>query len=64
MALDLTLAGRRVRLESTTDPYTALRPGALGTINYVRNDTTSIKWDSGSNLSMIDGEDRFTVLPA
>jgi len=66
MSLDFTLAGKRVRLDYTSDPYTRLTPGATGTIEYVNatpwGDTTFIKWDDGSNLGLITGEDRFTII--
>jgi hypothetical protein len=59
------LVGRRVRLNSTTDQYTRLVPGTLGTIRGVKATTYFIKWDDGSNLSMCpDDGDRFEVLPA
>lgn len=69
MSLDRTLAGRRVRLVSCSDPYTALRPGAEGTVQFV-NDyaipeperSLHVKWDDGSNLGLIEGVDRWELL--
>lgn len=53
--------GDRVELVRTTDEYTHLRPGALGTVVRVSNDlgrgeVYHIRWDDGSNLSMLPGE--------
>lgn len=66
MAFDRSLAGRRVRLDHCSDPYTDLRPGAVGTVTFEDDlGTLHVKWDSGSNLGLIamDG-DRWTLLPA
>jgi hypothetical protein len=57
--------GDRVRLDHTSDPYTELRPGALGTVGHVDSiGTVHVRWDSGSNLGLVPGEDRWTVLPS
>lgn len=62
--MDRSLQGRRVRLVHTGDIFTDLKPGALGTIQFVDNmGTTHIAWDSGSRLGMLKGEDRFDLLP-
>jgi hypothetical protein len=58
--------GQRVVLIHTSDPYTRLRPGALGTVR--RHDqqanTVTIAWDDGSTLSMLlDDGDRITLAP-
>ena len=69
MSLDRTLEGRRIELIYTTDPYTKLEKGDLGTIKWERNndlwneDVISVSWDSGSNLSLIRGKDSFKILP-
>ena len=61
--LNKTLAGRRVRLERTSDPYTQLKPGALGTVAFEDSmGTLHVKWDSGSNLGLVPGEDQWTLL--
>jgi Domain of unknown function (DUF4314) len=58
------LAGRRVRLVRTTDEHTSLRPGAVGTVSLVDSvGTIHVRWDDGSTLGLIPGEDSFTVLP-
>ena len=69
MSLNRTLEGRRIELIYTTDPYTKLEKGDLGTIKWERNndlwneDVISVSWDSGSNLSLIRGKDSFKILP-
>ncbi len=69
MSLDRALEGRRIRLIYTNDPYTKLEKGDLGTIKWERlddlwgDDVVSVKWDSGSSLSLIRGRDAFTILP-
>ena len=69
MSLDKTLAGRRIKLKYTTDSYTKLKEGDLGTIKWERlddlwgDDVISVNWDSGSTLSLIRGRDSFTILP-
>lgn len=65
---DFSLAGKRIQLIKTLDPYTKLKPNDLGTIEYViKNnglieDQISIQWDSGSNLMLLIGLDQFIVL--
>lgn len=69
MSLSRALEGRRIELISTTDFYTKLEKGDLGTIKWERlddlwgDDVVSVKWDSGSTLSLIRGRDAFTILP-
>lgn len=64
MSLDRTLEGRRVRLVHTTDCWTSLRPGDEGVIKFVDDmGTLHIDWDSGSRLGLVDGADRWDVLP-
>ena len=73
MAIDRSLQGRRVRLDSTTDAYTTLQRGAEGTVRYYRwshawNDddaaqgTLCVDWDDGSTLALIDGVDSWVLL--
>ena len=56
--------GDRVRLEHCSDEYTELKPGALGTVNFIDGfGTVHVKWDDGSSLGMIaEVGDRFTVV--
>jgi hypothetical protein len=69
VSLSRALEGRRIELISTTDFYTKLEKGDLGTIKWERlddlwgDDVVSVKWDSGSTLSLIRGRDAFTILP-
>ena len=52
--------GDRVELIHTSDPYTSLKPGDQGTVQMVDDaGTVHVKWDSGSTLGLIPGEDRF-----
>ena len=54
--------GDRVRLVSTDDPFTRLKPGDEGTVAFVDSmGTVHVTWDSGSNLGLIPGEDRFVI---
>lgn len=61
----MTTRSTRVRFLYTSDPYTRLVSGTLGTIvgEYVDpwgDKTYHINWDDGSNLSMIPSSgDRF-----
>jgi len=46
--------------------YTRLTPGEEGTVTFVNvsslGTTVFVKWDSGSSLGLIEGEDRWEVL--
>lgn len=56
-------AGTRVRLVRTTDPYTQLRPGTLGTVLFVDDfGTVHVKWDDGSGLGLVPTEDTWAVI--
>ena len=57
------MIGKRIRLDYTSDPYTNLRPGDMGTVTFIDAlGTIAVKWDSGSTLGMVPGEDHFTIL--
>ena len=58
------LIGKRVRLQYTNDPYTKLRQGDEGVVNYVDDmGTLFVKWDDGSNLGLCaEFGDRWTVV--
>lgn len=57
------LRGRRVRLITTTDPYTNLRMGDEGTIVLVDDlGTVHVSWDNGSSLGLVPREDHWQLL--
>ena len=73
MAIDRALQGRRVRLDSTSDPLTDLKRGAEGTVRYYRwshawddedaaQGTLVVDWDCGSRLALIEGRDAWVLL--
>ena len=52
-----------VELISMTDPYTKLKPGDMGTVDFVDDaGTVFINWDSGSHLGAVFGEDEIRIL--
>jgi len=55
--------GARVALVRMNDPYTKLRPGDLGTVDFI-DDAGSIFciWDNGSTLGVAYGEDEICLL--
>ena len=71
--IDRSYQGRRVRLDSTSDPLTDLKRGAEGTVRYYRwshawddeqaaQGTLVVDWDCGSALSLVDGVDSWELL--
>jgi hypothetical protein len=57
------LKGKRIQLEYTSDPYTDLRPGDEGVVQFVDSlGTVHAKWDNGSSLGLVPGQDRWRVL--
>ncbi len=50
--------GSRVDLVAICDPYTTLKPGSLGTVDFV-DDTGTVfcVWDDGSTLGAVYGVD-------
>jgi hypothetical protein len=57
------LAGKRIELVSTTDPYTSLKPGDKGTVDFVDDiGTVHVTWDNGSKLGLVPGEDQFKIM--
>ena len=55
--------GARVELISMTDPYTQLKPGDMGTVDFVDDTgTVFITWDSGSHIGAVFGEDEIRLL--
>lgn len=60
----LTAKGDRVRLVRCTDPWTDLGPGALGTVTFIDDlGAVHVRWDCGSSLGLVPGEDAWEVLP-
>lgn len=58
------LVGRRVRFLGTSDPYSDLPRGTLGTVELVDDiGTLHCRWDNGGSLGLIPGEDRYELLP-
>ena len=56
-------AGRRVELVRMSDPYTDLRLGAQGTIQFVDDiGTIFVAWDNGSHLGCCLGVDEIRLL--
>lgn len=58
------LIGERVRLIYCSDPYTLLKAGEEGIVDFVDDwGTVFVQWDSGSNLGMVEeAGDRFEVI--
>ena len=57
------LKGKRIELISTTDPYTELKPGDRGTVDFEDDmGTIHVNWDNGSQLGLVPGEDQYKLL--
>ena len=56
--------GIRVELVSMNDPFTNLRPGDQGTVEYVDDiGTVFVNWDNGSGLGVAYGADHVRIIP-
>ena len=55
--------GTRIVLEHMDDPYHPIPPGTRGTVELIdANGTVFPKWDNGSGLGLVYGEDSFRRL--
>ena len=55
--------GTRVMLMGMDDPYSTLKPGDRGSVISVDDiGTLHVRWDSGSGLGLVYGEDSFRKL--
>lgn len=54
--------GDRIKLVYTDDPYTQLKTGDKGTIEFINQIQISINWDNGSNLSMLPDKDTIELI--
>ncbi len=55
--------GDRIELLQCDDPYTTLKPGATGTVDFIDDTgTVFVKWDCGSSLGLVPGVDRFKII--
>lgn len=56
-------AGTRIRLDFMDDPYAPIPSGTEGVVQAVDDAGQLImKWDNGRSLSLIPGEDHFSVV--
>jgi len=70
MTFDSSQKGKRVELVHCNDPYTELKPGDKGTIQFkiVQSDPSicenqlCVEWDNGSSLILLEGKDRWRIL--
>ena len=55
--------GTRVELIRMNDPYTKLKPGNLGTVDFIDDaGTIFCLWDNGSTLGVIYGQDEIRMV--
>lgn len=61
-SMNQVLVGCRIRLKSTSDPYTNLNVGDEGVIQFIDDfGTLHVKWDTGSTLGLVPGEDSWEL---
>ena len=55
--------GTRIKLIHMDDPYCPVPDGTLGTVSMVDDiGTIHMRWDNGSSLGLVVGEDEFEVV--
>lgn len=56
------LMDKKLVLIRTNDPYSSLKSGDTGVIDFVDDTgTIFVKWENGSHLGMIPGVDQFAI---
>lgn len=68
--IDKSQKGKRVELVRCDDPYTELKPGDKGTIQFmlVQSDPRicenqlCVDWDNGSSLMLLQGKDSWRII--
>lgn len=55
--------GTKIQCIQMDDPYHAIAPGSIGTVDHVDDaGTIHMSWENGSSLGLIPGKDRFKII--
>ena len=55
--------GNRVEIIQVDDPYTDLKPGDKGTVDFIDDaGTVHVNWDNGSTLGLLSSHDKWMVI--